>query len=69
MYTNGEDGSNLQAFSNLPWEMWEPGETVEAEVEGDGSIFDSAEYQGGTGESAGHWFDWGSVVLDRRAPS
>ena len=64
MYTDGEEGSNLQAFSTPGGELLAPGGTIEAEVEADGSIFDSAEYQGRTGESAGQYFDWTSVGLD-----
>jgi len=64
MYTNGEEGSNLQAFTTPEGQLLQPGGTIEAEVQASGDIFDSAEYQGGTGESAGHWFDWGGIAVD-----
>jgi hypothetical protein len=63
MYTDGEEESNLQLFSThgaaLP-----PGGTIEAEIEADGSIFDEAEYQGPSGESAGQYFDYLGFDID-----
>jgi hypothetical protein len=64
MYTDGEDGSNLQAFTTREGAPIQPGGTIEAVVEGSADIFDSAEYQGGTGEGAGHWFDWTGIGAD-----
>ncbi|MBS1842829.1 MAG: hypothetical protein JST53_00285 [Actinobacteria bacterium] len=64
MYTNGEEGSNLQWFTSPPGAVLGPEGTIEAEIEADGSIFDSAEYLGGTDESAGRYFDWTGLGLD-----
>jgi hypothetical protein len=64
MYTNGEGGSNLQAFTTPESAPLQPGGTIEAAVEGSASLLDEAEYQGGTGEGAGHWFDWTGVGAD-----
>lgn len=61
MYTYGEEGSNLEWFSA---EDLAPGGTIEAFVEADGSIFDSSEYQGPTGASAGQYFDWLGIEID-----
>jgi hypothetical protein len=47
MYTNGEWGSNLQAFST-DGEPIQPGGTIEAEIEADGSVLSDAEYEGET---------------------
>jgi hypothetical protein len=47
MYTGGEFGSNLQAFSH-EGEPILPGGTIEAEIEADGDILSDAEYEGGT---------------------
>jgi hypothetical protein len=64
MYTNGEDGSNLQAFTTMEGAPLQPGGTIEAAVEGSANILDSAEYQGGTGKGAGHLFDWKGTGAD-----
>jgi len=61
MYTEGEEGSNLQWFTA---EDLAPGATVESFIEADGSIFDSSEYQGPTGASAGQYFDWLGIEID-----
>jgi hypothetical protein len=66
MYTEGEEGSNLQWFTA---EGLAPGGTIEAFVEADGSIFDSSEYQGPTGASAGQYFDWMGIAIDAIAYS
>jgi hypothetical protein len=58
MYTNGEEGSNLQLLSTSPGHPLYPGGTIEAEIEADGSILDTAHYQGPNGQSAGAYFDW-----------
>lgn len=63
MYTDGEEGSNLEWFSTNGSAML-PGETIEAEIEADASIFDEAEYQGPTGESAGQYFDYLGFAAD-----
>jgi hypothetical protein len=63
-YTNGEFGSNLQAFTTQPGQPLQPGGSIEARVEGSASILDSAEYQLGTGEGASHWFDWAGIGVD-----
>lgn len=64
MYTNGEGGSNLQAFTTPEGELLAPGATIEAKVEGSANALESAEYQGGTGEGAGRWFDWEGLAVD-----
>lgn len=64
MYTNGEFGSNLQAFTTAEGRPIQPGGTIEAVVEGSASIFDEAEYQGGTSKGASHWFDWEGIAVD-----
>jgi hypothetical protein len=63
-YTNGEFGSNLQAFTTQTGRPLQPGGTIEARVEGSASIFDEAEYQLDTGEGANHWFDWEGIAVD-----
>jgi hypothetical protein len=63
MYTEGEEGSYLEAFSNGNFPI-APGETIEAEIEADGSIFDEAEYQGPSGASAGAYFEWLGIAAD-----
>ncbi len=63
MYTEGEEGSNLEWFST-EGDALAPGGTIEAFVEADGNIFDEAEYQGPTGASAGHYFDWLGIEVD-----
>lgn len=64
MYTNGEGGSNLQAFTTPAGEPILPGGTIEAKVEGSANALVTAAYQGGTGEGAGNWFDWEGIALD-----
>jgi hypothetical protein len=64
MYTDGEGGSNLQAFTTPEGEPLPPGATIEAKVEGSANALESAEYQGGTHEGAGRWFDWEGLVVD-----
>jgi hypothetical protein len=64
MYTDGEEGSNLQAFTTAAGEPLQPGGTIEAAVEGSANLLDSAEYQGGTGQGAGHLFDWKGLGTD-----
>jgi hypothetical protein len=63
-YTNGEHGSDLQDFTTEEGEPLQAGGTIEAEVEASGNFFDPAEYQGATGEGAGHWFDWSGIAAD-----
>jgi hypothetical protein len=64
MYTNGEFGSNLQAFTTAPSRPLPPGGTVEALVQGSDNLFDSAKYEAGSGRGAGEWFDWEGVAAD-----
>ncbi len=64
MYTDGEEGSNLQAFTTDRGEPVWPGGTIEARVEADGSIFDTAHYQGPRGESAGAYIDWIGIGVE-----
>jgi hypothetical protein len=64
MYTEGEHGSNLQAFTTSEGAAVPPGGTIEANVEADGNLFDSAEYQGPSGESAGRYFDREGIELE-----
>jgi hypothetical protein len=64
MYTNGEAESNLQAFTLPEGEMMPAGGTIEAKVEGSANGLEAAEYQGGTGEGAGRWFDWEGLAVD-----
>jgi hypothetical protein len=64
MYTNGEFGSNLQAFTTAPGRPLPPGGTVEALVQGSANILDSAKYEAGSGRSAGEWLDWEGVAAD-----
>ncbi|HVT00540.1 MAG TPA: hypothetical protein VHE08_08500 [Solirubrobacterales bacterium] len=61
MYTDGEEGSNLEWFTQ---EGLAPGGSIEAEIEADGSIFDEAEYQGPTGPSAGAYFSTIGFEID-----
>lgn len=63
-YTNGEDGSNLQAFTTQPGRPLQPGGSIEARVEGSANIFDEAEYELGTGGGASNWFDWAGIGVD-----
>lgn len=64
MYTNGEFGSNLQAFTTVPGRAMAPGSQVEALVQGSGNILDSAKFEAGHGKGAGEWFDWEGVAAD-----
>lgn len=64
MYSNGEEGSDLQDFTTPEEEPLRAGGTIEAEVQASGNIFDAAEWQGATGEGAGHWFDWEGLAVD-----
>jgi hypothetical protein len=64
MYTNGEFGSNLQAFTTVPGRAMAPGSQVEALVQGSDNIFDSAKYEAGSGKGAGEWFDWEGAAAD-----
>ncbi|MFN8215513.1 MAG: hypothetical protein U0R71_02850 [Solirubrobacterales bacterium] len=64
MYTDGEEGSNLESFTTAPEEVVQPNGTIEGRVEADGSILDRARYQGPTGESAGAYVDWASIGVD-----
>ena len=64
MYTNGEFGSNLQAFTTAPGRAMAPGSTVEALVQGSANLFDDAKYEAGSGKGAGEWFEWEGVVTD-----
>ena len=64
MYTNGEFGSNLQAFTTVPGRPLPPGGTVEALVQGSANILDSAKYEAGAGKGAGEWLDWEGVAAD-----
>jgi hypothetical protein len=64
MYTNGEFGSNLQAFTTAPGRPLPPGGTVEALVQGSDNILDSAKYEAGSGKGAGEWFDWEGAATD-----
>jgi hypothetical protein len=64
MYTNGEFGSNLQAFTTVPGRPLPPGGTVEALVQGSDNILDSAKYEAGSGRGAGEWLDWEGVGAD-----
>jgi hypothetical protein len=64
MYTNGEQGSNLQAFTTAAGRPMAPGSTVEALVQGSANLFDSAKYEAGAGKGAGEWFDWQGIALD-----
>lgn len=64
MYTNGEFGSNLQAFTTVPGAPLPPGGTVEALVQGSGNILDSAKYEAGSGKGAGEWFDWEGLAAE-----
>lgn len=58
MYTDGEQGSNLQAFTSGEGRPIWPGGTIEARIEDDASLIDTAHYQGPRGESAGAYVDW-----------
>lgn len=64
MYTNGEFGSNLQAFTTVPGRPLPPGATVEALVQGSANLLDSAKYEAGSGKGAGEWLDWEGVAAD-----
>jgi len=64
MYTNGEFGSNLQAFTTAPGAPLPPGGTVEALVQGSANLLDSAKYEAGSGKGAGEWFDWEGVAAE-----
>jgi hypothetical protein len=64
MYTNGELGSNLQAFTTAAGRPMAPGSTVEALVQGSANLFDSAKFEAGSGRGAGEWFDWGGLEVD-----
>lgn len=64
MYTNGEFGSNLQAFTTAPGRPLPPGGTVEALVQGSDNFLDSAKYEAGSGKGAGEWLDWQGVAAD-----
>jgi hypothetical protein len=64
MYTNGEFGSNLQAFTTATGRPMAPGSTVEALVQGSASILDSAKYEAGSDRGAGEWLDWEGVAAD-----
>ncbi len=64
MYTNGEFGSNLQAFTTAPGRPLPPGGTVEALVQGSANLLDSAKYEAGAGKGAGEWLDWEGVAAD-----
>ncbi|HVW46443.1 MAG TPA: hypothetical protein VHA76_05275 [Solirubrobacterales bacterium] len=64
MYTNGEQGSDLQDFTTPEEEPLRVGGTIEAEVQASGNLFDAAEWQGSTGQGAGHWLDWQGVAAD-----
>jgi hypothetical protein len=64
MYTNGENGSNLQAFTTATNRPMAPGSTVEALVQGSANLFDSAKYEAGSGKGAGEWFDWEGAAAD-----
>jgi hypothetical protein len=58
MYTRGEEGSELNAFTTLPNNPLPPGGTIEARIEGSGNVFDRAVYEAGSDKGAGEWFDW-----------
>jgi hypothetical protein len=60
MYTKGEFGSNLQAFTTT----MAAGGTVEALVQGSANILDSAKYEAGAGKGASEWLDWEGVAID-----
>ena len=68
MYSEGEFRSNVQMLTTQPGKPLRPNGTLEAAVEGDGSILDRAVYEAGKGSGAGGWFDWTgaavSVVLE-----
>jgi hypothetical protein len=64
MYTNGEFGSNLQAFTTVPGRAMPPGSQVEALVQGSANFLDSAKFEAGHGKGAGEWFDWEGVAAD-----
>lgn len=64
VYTNGEFGSNLQAFTTVTGRPMPPGSTVEALVQGSANILDSAKYEAGSGKGAGEWLDWQGVAAD-----
>jgi hypothetical protein len=63
MYTNGEEGSNLNFFTTAPGYPIYPTGTIEARIEGSADIFDTAEYEAGSGKGAGEWFDWTGVAV------
>lgn len=58
MYSKGEEGSDLNAFTTLPNNPLPPGGTIEARIEGSGNIFERAVYEAGSDKGAGEWFDW-----------
>src|SRR6185312_7330407 len=64
MYTDGEGGSNLQAFTTPEGGPLPPNATIEAKVEGSANALEAAEYQGGTHQGAGRWFDWEGLAVD-----
>ncbi len=64
MYTNGEFGSNLQAFTTVSGRPLAAGGTIEALVQGSANFLDSAKFEAGHGKGAGEWFDWEGVAAD-----
>lgn len=64
MYTDGEFGSNLQAFTTVPGRPLAPGGTIEALVQGSDNFLDDAKYEAGKNKGAGEWFDWEGVAAD-----
>jgi hypothetical protein len=64
MYTDGEFGSNLQAFTTVPGRPLAPGGTIEALVQGSDNLLDDAKFEAGKNKGAGEWFDWEGVAAD-----